>query len=176
MNFIFLSLFIFSLWIAVVLGLTYLSLFIVFGQTTDPDAEKIVTPTPVPTPTPTSPEPNIHYLPQKAYVQSYAPENGIPSNGQPLQVVPQTVPVQSQAVGGFDAGSIVSMIVAAGSGLFAKVGIDRAKNLTKETMSGTLTTKEAVEQLAKFVFSSNPANASARAECERGQTILDINS
>ncbi len=49
-------------------------------------------PVPVPQPTPTSPAPNLQYLPQKAYVQAYAPENGIPASNQPLQVVPQTVP------------------------------------------------------------------------------------
>lgn len=66
----------------------------VFGQTVENNikAPPPVVPTPVPNPTPTSPNPNLQYLPQKAYVQAYAPENGIPATSGQLQVVPQVVP------------------------------------------------------------------------------------
>jgi len=93
-------------------------------------APPAVTPTPVNTPTPTAPNPNLQYLPQKAYVQAYAPENGIPSNQQPLQVVPQVVPVQqsqNNTLAGLDIGNILSMVIAGGSGLLAKMGLDKAK-------------------------------------------------
>jgi len=87
-------------------------------------------PTPVPTPTPTLPSPNLQYLPQKSYVQTFAPEVGVPSSV-PLQAVPQVVPVQAQQSGVFDTGSIMSilaLITAGGSGFLSKLGLDKAKN------------------------------------------------
>lgn len=107
------------------MGYCIIGIHSAFGQTAPP----AVTPTPVNTPTPTAPNPNLQYLPQKAYVQAYAPENGIPSNQQPLQVVPQVVPAPVQQSAGFDIGSIMSMAIAAGSGLMAKMGFDKAKKV-----------------------------------------------
>jgi len=89
-----------------------------------------VSPTVTNVPTPTAPSPNLQYLPQKAYVQSFAPEQGVPANSIPLQAVPPVVapsPYQQQSNSGFDIGSIMSMVIAGGSGLLAKMGFDRAK-------------------------------------------------
>jgi len=99
-----------------------------FAQNSTPPP--VTTPTPVLTPTPTTPNPNLQYLPQKSYVQTFAPENGIPSSV-PLQalptVVPYQAPVQNNALGGIDLGSIIPIVIAAGSGLLAKMGLDKAK-------------------------------------------------
>ena len=122
-------------WIIVCIGIiiiAYLVLDRVLNEAFGQEAPAPITPTPVPTPTPTSPNPNLQYLPQKAYVQAYAPENGIPSTSGALQVVPQVVPVpqQSQGIAGFDMNtvlSVLSMIVSGGSGFLAKVGLDKSK-------------------------------------------------
>jgi len=63
-----------------------------------------VAPTVTNVPTPTAPNPNLQYLPQKAYVQSFAPEVGIPQNAAPLQAVSPVVapsPYQQQSGDGF---------------------------------------------------------------------------
>ena len=121
----------------------------------------------------TAPNPNFQYLPQKAYVQAFAPEvrPGTPSVIAPL---PQSALVEGQGQptviqtgnsGGIDAGSIMGIIgtvVAAGSGLVAKMAKDKAnktEDLTKETMSGTLISKEQIEQLARAVYQMNPEAA-----------------
>ena len=124
--------------VAVLLMLTFIPILVhmAFAQ----EAPAPVTPTPVPTPTPTEPNPNFQYLPQKAAVTVYNPEIGIPANTQPLQVVPQVVPVQNQtaSVGGLDIGSIVGYLAAIGSaGAYIKghlVGkkTDKVEETTKE--------------------------------------------
>jgi hypothetical protein len=149
------SILLFVLFVVVLIGCIYVGLFlldnILWGQTppaAGPPVPKPTTPvpaagppapTPAPvvptvtnTPTPTASSPNFQYLPQKAYVQSYGPEVGVPANTAPLQAAPIVVapPVQqpaAQAGGGFDIGTIISMAIAAGSGLFAKMGFDKAK-------------------------------------------------
>src|ERR1044072_9923084 len=88
--------------IIIIIGVWFVFDNIVYGQTAPPP----LTPTAVPTPTPTAPNPNLQYLPQKAYVQAYAPENGIPSTSGQLQVVPTVVPQTPNPIGGFDLGSI----------------------------------------------------------------------
>jgi hypothetical protein len=149
-TFIFLCVFIFLVTTLASLAIGALILS-VYGQEKEAKPEAVVTPTPVPTPTPTSPEPNLQYLPQKAYVQSYAPENGIPTNGAPLQVVPQTVPVQSNSIGGVNidsALSVLSMIVSAGSGFAAKLGFDKAKKAqnTSQENAETNVKQAAIQQ------------------------------
>jgi len=111
--------------------------------TPTPPANSGTPPAPVPptvtnTPTPTAPNPNLQYLPQKAYVQSFAPEVGVPQNAVPLQSVPPVIAPayqQQSTSGGFDVGSILSMVVAAGSGLFAKMGFDKARKAQDTTQS-----------------------------------------
>jgi hypothetical protein len=97
-----------------------------------------VAPTVTNVPTPTAPTPNLQYLPQKSYVQTFAPEQGIPQNGVPLQAVPPVIapsPYQQQSNNGFDIGSIMSMVIAGGSGLLAKMGFDRAKTAQGTTQA-----------------------------------------
>jgi hypothetical protein len=81
----------------------------------EPTPPAVVTPTPVPLATPTSPNPNFQYLPQKAYVQSFAPENGITNSPVPLQAIPQVIPVQ-QPTGGIDLSSMAGILATLGAG------------------------------------------------------------
>jgi len=148
----------------------------VFGETapaptpTTTPAPAPVVPTPVPTPTPTAPNPNLQYLPQKAYVQSYAPEIGLPQNTIPLQAVPTVVPVQQQqqGVGGFDIGSIMgilSMLAGGGALLKSKMVGDKTNKveaISKDTMGATVQTKEQVEQAVRTMFKlSDPVKVAA---------------
>lgn len=77
-------------------------------------------PTVTNTPTPTSPLPNLQYLPQKAYVQSYAPEIGIPTPNVPLQSAPVVqapavqAPVTQSSIPGID---IAAMLALGGTAL-----------------------------------------------------------
>ena len=150
-----------------------------YGQNATP---KAVTPTPVPTPTPTAPNPNFQYLPQKAYVQPFAPESGIPANSIPLTAVPTVVPapVQQQATtGGFDSSSImaiISAILGGGALLKSKMVGDKTnqvEGITKQSLSSILQDKEAIAELAKFAFSSNPeaANKLDNAPCIKLDTL-----
>jgi hypothetical protein len=129
------SVILYLLWIIlgiiIIIGVWFVFDNIANAQTAPPP----VTPTAVPTPTPTSPNPNLQYLPQKAYVQAYAPENGIPSTSGQLQVVPTVVPQTQNSLGGFDLGSILPTLIAAGSGIFAKMGFDKAKKAEATSQS-----------------------------------------
>src|SRR5687767_6162662 len=110
-NFIFLILII--LLIPVIMCYCVIGTHIAFGQNNTPP---VIQPTPVPTPTPTTPNPNLQYLPQKAYVQAYAPENGLPANTPQLQViptvVPQAAPQQSSGLGipGLDIAAVLALV------------------------------------------------------------------
>jgi len=124
-----------------------------------------IPPTVVNTPTPTAPNPNFQYLPQKAYVQAYGPEIGIPSSGG-LQPAPTVVVPAQQAApaanGGFDVGSIMAIVTAAGAGLFAKMKGDQAKKaeaISKDNMGSILDNKEALKELARIMYSMNPEKA-----------------
>jgi len=128
-----------------------------------------VSPTIVNTPTPTAPNPNFQYLPQKAYVQAYGPEIGIPSSGGILQGVPvvQPAPVVQQEAqpaqsAGFDIGSIMAIVTAAGAALFSKMTGDKAKKtegVAKETMGATLDNKELIKEVARVMYQMNPEKA-----------------
>ena len=97
----------------------------------------VTTPTPVLTPTPTSPNPNLQYLPQKSYVQTFAPENGIPSST-PLQALPPVqAPAPQQQSSGLptDIMGILAMAGAAGAylkGHFANNKANAAQDIGKE--------------------------------------------
>lgn len=165
----------FFIWIAVVIsaiafGIWYLSAwysstFIVNGQetTTNNKAPPITTPTPVITPTPTSPNPNLQYLPQKSYVQTFAPENGIPQPAIPLTALPQTLPpapsaapVQSNILDQF--GGVAGILAMAGAaGVYVKTHL--LGNKTKEVMAAEVKTKEQVGQLARVTYDMNPEKA-----------------
>ena len=129
------------------------------GQETTTKAPPAVTPTPVNTPTPTEPNPNLQYLPQKAYVQAYAPEVGIPTGQQPLQVVPQVVPVQpSQSIQNNlldSVGGIAGVMgVLAAAGTYVKAHFIGKSN--KETMAAEVKTKEQVHELARVTYENMP--------------------
>jgi len=152
----------------------------VYGQTVPPPASvptgpanqpaaalpTPVPPTVVPTPTPTAPNPNFQYLPQKAYVQAYGPEIGIPTNGVPLQQAP-TVIAASPTQGGIDTGSIMGIIgtvVAAGSGLVAKMSHDKSKQvqqITRENSSAIVDSKVVQQEIARYMFNLDKAKADA---------------
>jgi len=124
-----------------------------------------IPPTVVNTPTPTAPNPNFQYLPQKAYVQAYGPEIGLPSTGA-LQAAPTVLVPQQQAPapanGGFDVASIMALVTAAGAGLFAKMKGDQAKKaevIAKDNMGSILDNKEALKELARIMYSMNPEKA-----------------
>ena len=144
---------------------------IAYAQNATPSA---VTPTPVPTPTPTAPAPNFQYLPQKAYVQPFAPESGVPQNAIPLTAVPQTVlsaqPVQQTTTGGFDINSILPYVVAGGSALLGKMGLDRAKKaegIGKEALGAEVRTKEQLHDFARVSYEKMP---------DKGASITDAPS
>lgn len=139
---------------------------IVYGQNATPPA---VTPTLVPTPTPTSPAPNLQYLPQKSYIQTFVPEQGVPL-AQPATSYPQfTTPQQSTTVP-TDLMSIISVLTGAGAIAYSKIignKTNKVEGITKENLSAVLQDKEAIAELAKFAYASNPeaANKLDNAPC-----------
>ena len=148
--------------IVIVVYIVITGLLPVNGQTppapTNPTPPPAQLPTPVPTPTPTQPNPNLQYLPQKAYVQAFAPENGIPANSQPLQVVPQTVPAPVQQTGpslgipGMDIAGVLAL-----GGVAVNYVKNHLLNKTVRTNSthiaeGTVVDKE----LARLMFTKDP--------------------
>lgn len=77
-----------------------------------------VTPTPVPAPTPTAPVPNLQYLPQKSYIQTFVPEQGVPL-AQPATSLPQYT--NQSSTGPFDMQTILSIVsLLAGGGALVK--------------------------------------------------------
>lgn len=119
----------------------------VYAQNATPPP--VTTPTPTIVPTPTTPNPNLQYLPQKSYVQTFAPENGIPSSI-PLQALPPVVapaPVQQTAVGGIGINDIIQYAIAGGTGLMAKFGWDKAKKAqTTGQENSAMNVKQAIVQ------------------------------
>jgi hypothetical protein len=108
--------------IITILFISYSLISIAYGQNVPPPPPQGTPPAPVAptvtnTPTPTAPNPNLQYLPQKAYVQSFAPEVGLPANSVPLQAVPPVVaPAYQQQSGGFDLGSWAGILGILGAG------------------------------------------------------------
>ena len=142
-----------------------------------PNNTKAVAPTPVPapvsptivnTPTPTAPNPNFQYLPQKAYVQAYGPEIGIPTSGGQLQGVPvvQPAPVQQAAQpAGFDMGSIMGILgtLAAGGaylkGHFADKKAEKVEVVAKENSAAIVDSKIVEQEVARYMFNLDKAKA-----------------
>ena len=117
---------------------------VAYGQkSTAPPA---VVPTPSQTPIQIQPNPNFEYLPQKAYVQTYKPEIGIPVGQQPLTAVPQVQvqPVQSQASNILDqfggVTGVVGMLTAAGVYVKTKF-MDKKTDKNKETIQDVAQTQ-----------------------------------
>lgn len=140
-------------------------------QQTTTKAPPPVTPVPSINPTPTSPEPNPQYLPQKAYVQLFAPENGIPTSSGTLPVISQVVPAApvqqagpSLGIPGLDIAAILALF---GTGAtYVKSHLigkktdkveETAKENSKHIVEGTTVDSE----LARLLFEWNKEKADA---------------
>jgi len=129
----------------------------------------VTTPTPVLTPTPTSPNPNLQYLPQKSYVQTFAPENGIPSST-PLQALaPVQAPAPQQQSSGFptDIMGILAMAGAAGAylkGHLANHKADKAQDIGKENAAMNVKQGIIQEESLKLQYENMP---------DKGNSITD---
>ena len=148
------------------------SVLTAYGQTVTPPTEvnppAVTTPTPVLTPTPTSPNPNLQYLPQKSYVQTFAPENGIPSST-PLQALPPVqVPVQQQSSGiPTDIMGVLAMAGAAGAylkGHLANHKADKAQDIGKENAAMNVKQGIIQEESLKLQYENMP---------DKGNSITD---
>ena len=135
-----------------------------FGQETK--APPAVTPTPVPTPTPTQPNPNFQYLPQKAAVTVYNPEIGIPTNAQPLQVVPTVVPQQvvpqSNILDQLGGATGITALAAA-AGVYIKAHLvgkkaDKTEETTREQSVQIVKGTEVDQSLANRIYKNMPDN------------------
>jgi len=127
-----------------------------------------IAPTVVNTPTPTAPNPNFQYLPQKAYVQAYGPEIGLPSSGalQPAPVV--VAPAQQQTgIGGFDIGSMAGVLGVLGAGAaylkghFANKKADKNEGVIKENSASIVDSKIVQQEIARYMFNLDKAKADA---------------
>jgi len=132
----------------------------VYGQNATPPA--VVTPTTTLAPTPTSPNPNLQYLPQKSYVQTFAPEVGIPSSV-PLQPVPQVIPVQQPVQsngflgGNGDIMGIIATLGAAGAylkGHLANKKADKAEDTSQSNAAMNVKQSSALEQALQQMFAN----------------------
>ena len=143
-----------------------------------PNNTKAAAPTPIPppvaptivnTPTPTAPNPNFQYLPQKAYVQAYGPEIGVPSSGGQLQGVPviQPAPIVQQPAqpAGFDIGSIMGILgtLAAGGaylkGHLADKKAEKVEVVAKENSAAIVDSKIVEQEVARYMFNLDKAKA-----------------
>ena len=97
----------------------------------------------------TSPNPNLQYVPQKAYIVT-TPDGQV-----------QAVPVQGDGDGGIgtaQASGIVGIITAIGMGLYAKI---TASKDSKSTNAAVLNTKEVTKELARVMFNFQPQQSEA---------------
>ena len=166
------------LYVVLIVGAASIYLTATWGQENETKAPPAVVTTPVPqikvsppTNVATLPNPNFQYLPQKAFVQTFTPEvqpttptaviGPIPitQGGQP--VVTTTQPVVSAAPA-IDYMSIISTIIAAGSGFMAKMGYDKSKKVeaTSQANAGAIVDSKVVQQeLARLLFEWNKDKA-----------------
>ena len=115
-----------------------------YGQeTTTSKAPPAAVPTQSATPIQIQPNPNFEYLPQKAYVQTYKPEIGIPVGQQPLTAVPQVVPVQPQQQ------NFISSTVDSLGGIAGVMGMLGAAGVYVKTRFLNKTVKENSAQIVK---------------------------
>jgi hypothetical protein len=117
----------------------------VYGQNASP------TPTIAPPVVTTSPNPNLQYVPQKAYIVT-TPDGTV-----------QAVPVQG-ATGGSgtaEATGIIGIITAIGTGLWAKMS---AKKDNKTTDAALLNTKEVQKEIARVMYNFQPDQSKALAD------------
>ena len=116
----------------------------------------------------TTPNPNLQYLPQKAFIQAFSPEATPTTQSAILGPLPNTVvqptgTVQTTgSLGGNDIVTIINTILAAGSGFVAKIGLDKAKKAqetTKENSSAIVDSKIVQQELARLMFEWNKDKA-----------------
>ena len=114
----------------------------------------------------TTPNPNLQYLPQKAFIQAFSPEATPTTQSAILGPLPNTVVQPTGTVqttsSGIDIASIISMAVAAGSGFMAKMASDKAKKAqetTKENSSAIVDSKIVQQELARLLFEWNKPQA-----------------
>jgi len=122
----------------------------------------------------TLPNPNFQYLPQKAFVQTFTPEVQpttptavigpvpITPQGQAAVVTQQPTAVVSQPA--IDYMSIISTIIAAGSGFMAKMAHDKSKKVqetARENSSAIVDSKVVQQELARLLFEWNKPEAAA---------------
>ena len=125
---------------------------IAFGQNIS--APPAVTPTPVQSPTPTTPVPNLQYLPQKSYIQTFVPESGVPT-ALPATSIPQYGQPQQSSALPTDLMSILSVLFGAGSIGYAKLignKTNKVEGLAKDGLSVSSTQSDQIEQIAKKLF------------------------
>jgi hypothetical protein len=115
----------------------------VYGQNASP------TPTIAPPVVTTSPNPNLQYVPQKAYIVT-TPDGTV-----------QAVPVQGASTGTAEATGIIGIITAIGTGLWAKMS---AKKDNKTTDAALLNTKEVQKEIARVMYNFQPDQSKALAD------------
>jgi len=127
-----------------------------------------IPPTVVNTPTPTAPNPNFQYLPQKAYVQAYGPEIGLPSTGAlqaaPTVIVPAQQAAPSTGIGGLDIMAILGILGAGGAylkGHFANKKAEKVEGTAKENAVAIVDSKVVEQEIAKYMFNLDKAKAEA---------------
>jgi len=120
----------------------------------------------------TTPNPNLQYLPQKAFIQAFSPEATPTTQSAILGPLPTNTFVQPQTVstvptGNIDVGTIMGIIgtvVAAGSGLMAKMSGDKSKKnegVIKENSTAIVDSKIVQQELARLMFEWNKTQADA---------------
>lgn len=131
-----------------------------------PTPPAIVQPSPT-VATPTAPNPNFQYLPQKSYVQTFAPEVGIPSSTSltPIQPV-QTVPTTGGGGGidGLNIMSVLGIVAAGGAYLKGHLANQKANNnqeVIKENSTAIVDSKVVQQEIARYMFNLDKAKADA---------------
>ena len=120
----------------------------------------------------TLPNPNFQYLPQKAFVQTFTPEVQPTTPTAvigPVPITPQGAVVQQQPTAvvsqpAIDYMSIISTIIAAGSGFMAKMAHDKSKKVqetARENSSAIVDSKVVQQELARLLFEWNKPQAEA---------------
>jgi hypothetical protein len=99
----------------------------------------------------TSPQPNLQYLPQKAYIVPVGP------NGEVAAVPYQDGGSNATA----EATGIVGILTAIGTGLWAKMS---AKKDVKQTNSALLDTKEVQKEIARVMYNFQPDQSKALSD------------
>jgi hypothetical protein len=144
------------LWMIIAIGIIAVLWFMFIEGNVYAQSNKTTVAISPPNPTPTQPNPNLQYLPQKAFVYSFAPESGVPP-ATPMQALPVTptvtpsVPVQ-QPVAVQSGGSIIDSLggytgitaMLAAAGVYLKTRV-----LDKKTEKVAEVTREQSAQIVK---------------------------